>query len=79
MLGGVLVASALFLNFGGVTEDRLEGILAGAVVIALVGALDDRFDLPPGVKLAGQVVAASDPGRRGRRGHEHHAAVHRAR
>jgi UDP-GlcNAc:undecaprenyl-phosphate GlcNAc-1-phosphate transferase len=61
MLGGVLVASALFLNFGGVTEDRLKGILAGAVVIALVGALDDRFDLPPGVKLAGQVGAAVIP------------------
>src|ERR671931_1465076 len=61
MLGGVLVAAALFLNFGGVTEDRLEGILAGAVVITLVGALDDRFDLQPGVKLAGQVVAAVIP------------------
>jgi UDP-GlcNAc:undecaprenyl-phosphate GlcNAc-1-phosphate transferase len=61
MLGGVLVASALFLNFGGVTEDRLEGILAGAVVIAFVGALDDRFDLPPGVKLLGQIVAATIP------------------
>src|ERR671931_2848675 len=61
MLGGVLVAAALFLNFGGVTEDRLKGILAGAVVIALVGALDDRFDLQPGVKLAGQVVAAVIP------------------
>jgi UDP-GlcNAc:undecaprenyl-phosphate/decaprenyl-phosphate GlcNAc-1-phosphate transferase len=61
MLGGVLLAAALFLNFGGVTEDRLEGILAGAVVIALVGALDDRFDLPPGIKLAGQVGAAVIP------------------
>jgi UDP-GlcNAc:undecaprenyl-phosphate GlcNAc-1-phosphate transferase len=61
MLAGVLVASALCLNFAGVTEDRLKGILAGAVVIALVGALDDRFDLPPGVKLAGQVVAATIP------------------
>jgi UDP-GlcNAc:undecaprenyl-phosphate GlcNAc-1-phosphate transferase len=61
MLGGVLVASALFLNFGGVTEERLKGILAGAIVIALVGAIDDRFDLPPGVKLAGQIVAAVIP------------------
>jgi UDP-GlcNAc:undecaprenyl-phosphate GlcNAc-1-phosphate transferase len=61
MLGGVLVASALFLNFGGVTEERLKGILAGAVVIALVGALDDRFDLPPGIKLAGQIIAATIP------------------
>src|SRR6266536_240313 len=61
MLGGVLVAAALFLNFGGATEDRLEGILAGAVVITLVGALDDRFDLPPGAKLAGQIAAAVIP------------------
>src|SRR5512132_133876 len=61
MLGGVLVASALFLDFAGATEDRLQGILAGAIVIALVGALDDRFDLPPGVKLAGQIVAATIP------------------
>jgi UDP-GlcNAc:undecaprenyl-phosphate/decaprenyl-phosphate GlcNAc-1-phosphate transferase len=61
MLGGVLLAAGLFLNFGGVTEDRLKGILAGAVVIALVGALDDRFDLPPGIKLAGQIVAAVIP------------------
>ena len=61
MLGGVLVASALFLNFGGPTEDRLEGILAGAVVITFVGALDDRFDLPPGAKLLGQIVAATIP------------------
>jgi UDP-GlcNAc:undecaprenyl-phosphate GlcNAc-1-phosphate transferase len=61
MLGGVLVASALFLNFGGATEDRFTGILAGAALIALVGALDDRFDLPPGVKLAGQIVAATIP------------------
>ena len=61
MLGGVLVSSALFLNFGGPTEDRLQGILAGAVVIAFVGALDDRFDLPPGAKLLGQIVAATIP------------------
>jgi UDP-GlcNAc:undecaprenyl-phosphate GlcNAc-1-phosphate transferase len=54
MLGGVLLSSAIFLDFGGATSDRLKGILAGAVVIAFVGALDDRFDLPPGAKLAGQ-------------------------
>ena len=64
MLGGVLVSAALFLDFGGATADRCTGILAGAVVIALVGALDDRFDLPPAVKLAGQIVAARDPGAR---------------
>jgi UDP-GlcNAc:undecaprenyl-phosphate GlcNAc-1-phosphate transferase len=61
MLGGVLVASALFMNFGGATSDRFKGILAGAIVISIVGALDDRFDLPPGAKLAGQVGAAVIP------------------
>ena len=61
LLGGVLVASALFLDFGGATSDRFKGILAGAIVISIVGALDDRFDLPPGVKLAGQVGAAVIP------------------
>ena len=55
------VSSAIFLDFGGATSDRLKGILAGAVVIAFVGALDDRFDLPAGVKLAGQIVAAAIP------------------
>ena len=35
-----------------------HGVLLAAALITLVGALDDRFDLPPAVKLAGQVVAA---------------------
>jgi UDP-GlcNAc:undecaprenyl-phosphate GlcNAc-1-phosphate transferase len=36
----------------------LHGILAAAVVITVVGAIDDRFELSPPLKLAGQVVAA---------------------
>jgi UDP-GlcNAc:undecaprenyl-phosphate GlcNAc-1-phosphate transferase len=39
----------------------LNGILAGAALITLVGALDDRFDLDPLVKLVGQVAAATIP------------------
>jgi UDP-GlcNAc:undecaprenyl-phosphate GlcNAc-1-phosphate transferase len=61
MLGAVLVASALFLDFSSPGDERLRGILGGAIVIAFVGALDDRFDLPPGAKLLGQVVAAVIP------------------
>jgi UDP-GlcNAc:undecaprenyl-phosphate GlcNAc-1-phosphate transferase len=38
-----------------------EAILAGAVAIGLVGLVDDRFGLPPAVKLAGQIAAASIP------------------
>jgi UDP-GlcNAc:undecaprenyl-phosphate GlcNAc-1-phosphate transferase len=36
----------------------MHGILAAAVVITVVGALDDRFNLSPPLKLAGQTVAA---------------------
>ncbi|GAC1488750.1 MAG: hypothetical protein NVS1B9_09260 [Solirubrobacteraceae bacterium] len=34
------------------------GLLVGAALITAVGGLDDRFDLPPGTKLAGQIAAA---------------------
>ena len=34
------------------------GILAAAALITLVGALDDRFDFHPAIKLIGQVAAA---------------------
>ena len=33
-------------------------MLLAAALITLVGALDDRFDLPPAAKLVGQVLAA---------------------
>ncbi len=61
MLGAVLVASFAFLEFGPLVENRFQGILVGACVIAAVGALDDRYDLPPALKLAGQIVAATIP------------------
>ncbi|MGA2166304.1 MAG: MraY family glycosyltransferase, partial [Solirubrobacteraceae bacterium] len=35
-----------------------HGMLIAAAFITLVGAIDDRFELPPLVKLAGQVIAA---------------------
>ncbi|MBX5439991.1 MAG: undecaprenyl/decaprenyl-phosphate alpha-N-acetylglucosaminyl 1-phosphate transferase [Solirubrobacteraceae bacterium] len=57
ILAGVLFGCALFLRW----DQQLRGILAGAALITLVGAIDDRFDLPPLVKLVGQVVAAIIP------------------
>ncbi len=54
---GVLVAGVLFLPEG----EQTRGILLGAIAIVLVGALDDVFDLPPAVKLAGQICAALIP------------------
>jgi len=59
IFAGVLVAGLIWLPAGYGTNDALwRGVLIGAAVITVVGALDDRFDLPPGVKLLGQVVAA---------------------
>jgi UDP-GlcNAc:undecaprenyl-phosphate/decaprenyl-phosphate GlcNAc-1-phosphate transferase len=54
---GVLVSALLFLPLDG----RFGAIIAGAVVITIVGALDDIFELSAPVKLAGQIVAALIP------------------
>ncbi len=57
ILSGLLVASLIFLP----DSTESEGIIAGALLIALVGTLDDIFDLPPLVKLAGQFCGAAIP------------------
>jgi UDP-GlcNAc:undecaprenyl-phosphate GlcNAc-1-phosphate transferase len=57
ILAGVLTAAAIWLPTG----QETRGILAGAALIALVGALDDVFDLGPGIKLLGQLAAALIP------------------
>ena len=61
LFAGAAVAALLFLDPSPRVEDRMTGILCGAVLITIVGALDDRFDLHPLVKLAGQVAAAVIP------------------
>ena len=59
ILAAVLVAALLFLPGGRETR----GIVAGAIAITLVGAIDDVKDggLHPLVKLAGQLAAAAIP------------------
>jgi UDP-GlcNAc:undecaprenyl-phosphate GlcNAc-1-phosphate transferase len=59
IFAGALAAALIWLPAGYRSDHELwHGVLLAAAVITLVGALDDRFDLPPGVKLAGQIVAA---------------------
>jgi len=54
ILAGVLVAGLIWLP----ATELWQGVFLAAGVITLVGALDDRFDLPPAVKLLGQLIAA---------------------
>ncbi len=54
---GITVAILLFLPWA----QQTQALFAGAVVITTVGVLDDVFDLPALVKLAGQTVAAAIP------------------
>ncbi|WP_445151859.1 glycosyltransferase family 4 protein [Baekduia sp. Peel2402] len=58
---GALVAGLIFIQTTSRTHDRFVGILVGATLITIVGAIDDRFDLHPAVKLLGQIVAAVVP------------------
>jgi UDP-GlcNAc:undecaprenyl-phosphate/decaprenyl-phosphate GlcNAc-1-phosphate transferase len=57
ILAGVLAAAAIWLPM----TAEVRGILGGAALIALIGAIDDVVDLPPLVKLLGQVTAALIP------------------
>ncbi|HEY5198117.1 MAG TPA: MraY family glycosyltransferase [Solirubrobacteraceae bacterium] len=60
LLGGLAIfAGALVGGLVFLPGSRLwNGVLTAAAVITVVGALDDRFDLAPVIKLAGQVAAA---------------------
>ena len=70
ILAGVVVAAAIWMP-GTIRLPRVAhappgaggtvhtwAILGGAFLIALVGAIDDRLDLPPLLKLVGQIGAA---------------------
>ena len=54
---GIIVPSLAFLDLSG----EMRGILLGAAVACVVGAVDDFRGLDPIPKLAGQVMAAAIP------------------
>jgi UDP-GlcNAc:undecaprenyl-phosphate/decaprenyl-phosphate GlcNAc-1-phosphate transferase len=61
IFAGTLVAALIWLPAGYDREHQSQlwhGVLLAAAIITVVGALDDRFDLHPALKLLGQVVAA---------------------
>ena len=65
-LGGVAIflafLGAFIIVFPAISGDHIHtalGVVIGASIIVLVGALDDKFELSAKVKLLGQIVAAS--------------------
>jgi UDP-GlcNAc:undecaprenyl-phosphate GlcNAc-1-phosphate transferase len=57
VLIAVLIGGSIFLPW----DQETRSILAGAIVITAVGVVDDLVDLPPGLKLLGQIAAAIIP------------------
>lgn len=57
ILVAVCASGAIFLPW----NEETRAILGGAAVIAALGMVDDLIDLPAGVKLAGQTIAAVIP------------------
>src|SRR4051794_32129206 len=57
ILVGVLAAGLVFLP----NDRETHAILAGAVVVALVGVADDLLELSADVKIVGQILAAVIP------------------
>jgi len=59
IFAGALVAGLVWLPAGYGEQPHLwSGVLIAAGLIAAVGALDDRYELPPLLKLLGQIAAA---------------------
>jgi len=59
IFAGTLVAALIWLPAGyGESTELWHGVLLAAALITAVGALDDRFDLHPVLKLLGQLLAA---------------------
>jgi UDP-GlcNAc:undecaprenyl-phosphate/decaprenyl-phosphate GlcNAc-1-phosphate transferase len=59
IFAGAFVAGLIWLPAGYGDQTQLwHGVLLAAVVITAVGALDDRYDLHPALKLLGQLLAA---------------------
>ena len=57
VLIAVLIGGSIFLPW----DQETRAILAGAIVITVVGVVDDLVDLPAGLKLLGQIAAAIIP------------------
>lgn len=61
-LGGLAVYAGFIASIAltvGFDDPQLLGLACGATFLIFVGILDDRYSLPPKVKLCGQIMAAA--------------------
>ncbi len=62
LLGGLAIFAAIAIPAAALGNDHgFWGIIAGAALMAMLGALDDIHPLHPGVKLGGMMAIASIP------------------
>jgi len=62
LLGGIAIYLGFIVSvacFTAIIETEILGILIGSLIIVVIGALDDLYDLRPIVKLLGQILAAA--------------------
>jgi UDP-GlcNAc:undecaprenyl-phosphate GlcNAc-1-phosphate transferase len=59
-LGGlaIFIGAAVGYFIGGIYHQQVTGITVGAILIVIVGMLDDLYELSPKVKFFGQLLAA---------------------
>lgn len=61
-LGGLAIYAGFIASIAltvGFDDPQLLGLACGATFLIFVGILDDRYSLPPKVKLCGQIMAAA--------------------
>ncbi|MCX7970537.1 MAG: undecaprenyl/decaprenyl-phosphate alpha-N-acetylglucosaminyl 1-phosphate transferase [Negativicutes bacterium] len=58
---GIFVGFLVAVNYSLYFSQSLAAILAGGLLLVVVGLLDDRYSLPARVKLVGQIAAALVP------------------
>lgn len=59
-LGGLAIVIGVTVGYfvGGIYHEKVTGITVGAILIVLIGMLDDLYELSPRIKFLGQLLAA---------------------
>lgn len=60
-LGGLAIFIGVFVGFfaSGLYKEKMTGIIVGALIIIIIGILDDKYELSAKVKFIGQIIVAS--------------------